>query len=151
MAGVAYTLEARGLDAALTALKGYADGVPARLALLADAAGALIESSVKARLGETKRAPDGAAWDPWSERYGATRRPGQSLLEAEGDLRDSIQALTSPAEVRVGSNLVYAAIHQFGGADVGRNIPARPYLGLSGEDERGVTDLAEGFLRGGLA
>ena len=47
----------------------------------------------------------------------------------------------------VGSELVYAAIHQFGGKAVGRPHPARPYLGLSPENisdlEQVVTDFLE--------
>ena len=45
----------------------------------------------------------------------------------------------SGASVEVGSNLVYAATHQFGDPD--RRIPARPYLGLSADDERDIEAL----------
>jgi len=148
MAGVAYSLEARELDQALEGLARWSSTVAVRRARLADAIGALLESSVKRRIADEKAAPDGAPWAPWSPAYGETRRAGQSILVGEGDLRDSIQALTSAAEVQVGSNLVYAATHQFG--DDERGIPERPYLGLSPEDERGVRDLAADFLRGGL-
>lgn len=38
--------------------------------------------------------------------------------------------------MEVGLNLVYGAIHQFGGEEAGRlGLPARPYLGLSAEDD----------------
>lgn len=151
MVGVAYTLESRSLDEALTGLSRWSTGVAAGRLRLADAIGAVLESSVKRRIADEKAAPDGTPWAPWSDRHGATRRTGQSILRGEGDLLDSIQALTSAAEVQVGSNLVYAAIHQFGGDDVGKPIPARPYLGLSGEDERDIRDLAADFLRGGLS
>ncbi|MGS4945202.1 phage virion morphogenesis protein [Meridianimarinicoccus sp. RP-17] len=151
MVGVAYTLESRSLDQALDGLARWSGSVAQRRLRLADAIGALLESSVKRRIAEEKEAPDGTPWAPWSERHGATRRTGQTILQAEGDLLDSVQSLTSAAEVQTGSNLVYAAIHQFGGEDVDIDIPERPYLGLSTEDERGVRDLAADFLRGGLA
>lgn len=53
-----------------------------------------------------------------------------------GDLDDTIQALVTGDEAEVGTNVVYGAIHQFGGEEVGLpGLPARPYLGLSAEDE----------------
>lgn len=69
--------------------------------------------------------------------------------------------------VEVGSNLVHAAIHQFGGVIRPRaakllmfrghvaksvDIPARPYLGLSKEDERELVERTLDWLRttGGL-
>ena len=37
---------------------------------------------------------------------------------------------------------MYGAIHQFGGAEVGRpNLPARAYLGLSSEDEGDIEEI----------
>lgn len=151
MVGVAYSLESRGLDQALTGLARWSGNVAARRLRLADAAGALLESGVKRRIADEKTDPDGAPWATWSEEYGATRRTGQSILRGEDDLLDSIQSLTSSAEVQVGSNLVYAAIHQFGGEDVDIAIPARPYLGLSSDDEHDLRDLAADFLAGGFA
>jgi phage gpG-like protein len=42
------------------------------------------------------------------------------------------------------SNIVYAATHQFG--DDERNIPARPYLGLSQENAQDVLDVIEDWI-----
>ncbi|MCZ7599370.1 MAG: phage virion morphogenesis protein [Gammaproteobacteria bacterium] len=54
-------------------------------------------------------------------------------------------------QVEVGTNLVYGAIHQFGGR-AGRghsvNIDARPYLGLSAEDEDEVVGILRDFVEG---
>ena len=48
--------------------------------------------------------------------------------------------------VEVGSALVYAAIHQLSGAGTKRpNIPARPYLGVSDQDEQDLADAVETF------
>ncbi len=57
-------------------------------------------------------------------------RDGQPLVDT-GRLRDSITYQASDDGVEVGTNVVYAAIHQFGGM-AGRgqkvHIPARPYM-----------------------
>ena len=41
-----------------------------------------------------------------------------------------------PHLVETGSNLVYAALHQFGGEEVGIPVEAREHLGISLENER---------------
>ena len=142
MAGVTATLITEGLDAAikrLSRLNGF------KMAELTDAAGAILESSTRDRF-DTKAAPDGAAWVPWSEAYDETREAHHSLLVGEGDLCDSIASYSIGGEVHVGSNLVYAAHHHFGGDEIGSGIPARPYLGVSSEDERDIADLVTGKL-----
>ena len=61
-----------------------------------------------------------------------------------GALRSSIQVTSvTPRSVTVGTNLPYAAIHQFGGmAGRGRKvrIPARPFMGI---DERGARQIVD--------
>jgi phage gpG-like protein len=47
------------------------------------------------------------------------RHRDQDLLFSEGGLDDSNQALAAGDEAEVGTNLVYGAIHQFGGAEGG--------------------------------
>ena len=116
------------------------------MAGLTDAAGAILESSTRDRF-EIKSAPDGAAWVPWSEAYDDTREDHHSLLVEEGDLRDSIASYSTGVEVHVGSNLIYAAHHHFGGDEIGSGIPARPYLGISDEDEIDLADLVTGKLK----
>jgi phage virion morphogenesis protein len=62
--------------------------------------------------------------------------PGR-ILQMQGDLAVSITSKYDENSAIVGTNKVYASIHQFGG-DAGRNkkvkIPARPYLKLTDED-----------------
>ena len=112
---------------------------------LLESIGAMVESQTRQRIQEDKTGPDGKAWPKWSERYGKTRNSGQSLLQNEGDLLDSIQYLVNGKEVEIGSNLVYAATHQYG--DEARSIPARTFLGLSDENERELDDLIQGFIQ----
>ena len=118
----------------------------AELRQLLENAGAVLESSARRRIQSEKRGPDGQRWANWSESYAATRRSGHGLLSAEGHLLDSIRADVRAGEVEVGTNLVYGAIHQFGGAEVGMHIPPRPYLGVSLEDERDVLDVTDAWI-----
>lgn len=143
MSGVTASLTTLGLDhaiAQLSQLSGF------EMAELTDDAGAILESSTRGRF-DTKTAPDGADWVDWSERYDETRSHGtHSLLVEEGGLRDSIASYSTGSEVHVGSNLIYAAHHHFGGDEIGSGVPARPYLGVSDEDEIDLQDLVTGQL-----
>lgn len=147
MAGVSTSLTTIGLDAAmrrLVALEGF------EAAELADDAGAILESSTRGRF-QSKEAPDGEAWTPWSEAYDETRNHAKhSLLVDGGDLNDSIAAYASGTEVQIGTAMIYGAHHHFGGDEIGSGVPARPYLGVSHEDELDLTDLVTGRLRGVL-
>lgn len=108
--------------------------------------GALVESQTRRRLAEEKQAPDGKAWAPWGPNWAGTRHKGHRLLENEGNLIDSIHFVVAGEDILVGSNLVYAAIHQFGGDEVGIPIPARPYLGLSDDNFAEMVDLVDSFI-----
>lgn len=113
--------------------------------------GALLESSTKERLATGQVSPEGEPWADWSEGYAATRSAHHSLLIDSGNpgLLDSIQNYSSGGTAEVGSNMVYAAIHQFGGAGAGKpEIVARPYLGVSTDDRADVRDLIMGDLAG---
>ena len=112
---------------------------------LLDSVDALVKSQTRQRIQEDKIGPDGKIWARWSEHYGRTRNSGQSLLQSEGDLLDSIQYIVNGGEVEIGSNLVYAATHQYG--DDARDIPARPFFGLSDEDKRELDDLIQDFAQ----
>ncbi len=151
MAGVFVDSSATGLGPALMMLNALGDD--RRLAEGLAQIGGLIESQTRERF-TTKIAPGGEPWAPWSERYAASRRRGHSLLVAEGHLRDSIMWELDADELRVGSNLVYAAIHQFGGTpDMHPGpaaIPARAYLGLSDADVVEIEDELEHWIAGVL-
>lgn len=114
--------------------------------------------------------PQGQAWAPLSAAYAGLKRGPGVLREAgmRGGLQGSItfEVAAGGAEVAVGSNKIYAAIHQFGGTIRAKNapflrfrtvagwaavrsvtIPARPFLGLSRTDEEDIFDAVESFLR----
>ena len=150
MAAVALTVDASEAIAGLGRLGGIDTSE------LVYNVGALLESSTQARIADEKRSPEGEAWVPWSERYDETRdHTRHSLLVGSGapGLLSSIQNYSTADEVRVGTPLVYGAIHQFGSGDLARptNIPARPYLGLSPDDRLDIEDLVTGAIEQALA
>lgn len=100
------------------------------------------ESQTRRRLEVEKRGPDGTPWPEWSPGYAATRHGGQSLLDARGDLIRSLTAFADRQSAGWGTNLVYAATHQFG-RDA---IPARPFLGVSDENFQDLLAIAEDWL-----
>ncbi len=105
------------------------------LSELLDGIGAEIETQTRRRIEEERESPAGEPWAEWSEKYRTTRKDNQEKLFNEGNLADSIQFVVEENEVHVGTNLIYGAIHQFGGEDVEKpELPARPYLGLSEEN-----------------
>lgn len=94
--------------------------------------GAMIEDRARERFID-QVGPDGKPWAPLSAAYQARRRkPGSPILTQEGHLRDSLTHLASAGMVQVGSNRVYAALHQLGGTSSmppgPRSVPARPFL-----------------------
>lgn len=117
------------------------DGALARLAAvlshpddIMDRIGRHMVASTHRRF-ERERAPDGT---PWLKSARAIVEGGQTLTDT-GRLRISIAhtVVDGGRAVEVGSNVVYAAIHQFGGrAGRGRRaeIPARAYLGVDERD-----------------
>lgn len=119
---------------------------------LLDAVGAIVESQTRRRIADEKTSPAGKPWDDWSEAYAASKHgaddahdahPGElresgghSLLVLDGGLLDSVQFLVTGEEVEVGSNLKYAR----------RQNAARPFLGLSKDNEREVVEIIDDFL-----
>ena len=74
--------------------------------------------------------------------------PGK-ILQVKGQLAASISTSYGRDFAAVGTNKVYAAIHQFGG-DAGRGkkvkIPARPYLVITERELREIGDLVKMYL-----
>ncbi len=101
--------------------------------------GGVVESQTHRRIRTEKTSPDGIAWPEWSDEYAETRHGGHSLLMGEGNLDDSIQFSVGVDSIEVGTNVVYAAEHQFGNDQkdkAGRkhNTPAREYLGMNDDN-----------------
>lgn len=112
--------------------------------------GAVVESQVRRRISDDQEAPDGTPWADWTDAYAKTRHGNNSLLMGESHLIDSIAPdFPFKDSVEVSSNLIYAGTQQFGNDVLG--IPARPYLGLSGDDEQEITAVIEDWIEELLA
>ena len=121
-----------------------------RRALLQQLAG-VAESQTRERITSgAEKAPDGEPWQAWTARYAATRHGNNSMLDGEGNLADSITSEIEGDEALIGSNLVYAAIHQHGGtpdmAPGPAGIPAREYLGFSQDNLDEIESVADRWL-----
>lgn len=100
------------------------------------------------------------------------RRSGGMILQDTGQLAASITAASDATSATVGTNKVYAAIHQFGGQTrphvilprnkkalafggrvvkkvnhPGSKIPARPFLSLTSEDEDRIVGKVGAYLK----
>ncbi len=109
---------------------------------LLDQVGNMVANQTKFRLQKEKTDPDGHAWPEWSEDYAKTRHGNQSLLISSGALQGSIEHELQSNQVDVGSNLKYAATHQFGRG----GIPARPYLGVSRANAEDIDAMMEDWF-----
>lgn len=118
---------------------------------LLEVLGSELESQTRRRLATEKTSPDGAPWAPWSKDYAEQRPNKGGLLELSGGLIDSIAYEVGEDAVTVGSNLVYALVHQEGTVvgplreGQGRT-PARPYLGVSDANLADLGELVLEFL-----
>mgnify|MGYP003675147565 FL=1 len=93
--------------------------------------------------------PDGTPWEPLSintiEQKDLTNQ-SEKILRGYGTLADTLSYQVNSNQLMFGSNLEYAATHQFGRDKA--NIPARPFLGVSGEDEIEILDILRWHLLG---
>lgn len=123
--------------------------------------------------------PDGNRWKPSIR----VRKNGGKTLTSTAALKTSIRAQSDDESATVGTNMIYAATHQFGDKrtikipektirakngkalrfvidgkviyrrqvtvrahDVHVDIPARPFLGLSREDEDDINELLQAMM-----
>ncbi len=112
----------------------------------------------------TQTDPEGKAWHALDPEYAKDKRNSRILTES-GRLRNSINSQASDHEVRVGTNTIYAAAHQFGAVIKPKNashlffriggrlikadsvtLPARPFLGISEQDEAMVSETVFDFV-----
>lgn len=134
---------------------------------LMDNIGALMEQTTRDRIESTNVAPDGT---PWPQSLRASEDGGPTLFDS-GRLAASITHIAGRTSVEIGSNLIYAGTHQEGATIVPKSadvlsfrlpngqfvqvdqvtIPARPFLGLSTEDEQDIDALVEDHYRGSAA
>jgi phage virion morphogenesis protein len=90
---------------------------------------------------------------------GSLSKKGQTRLTSKKpltgktrELQNTIGYLVSGDSLMVGSPLSYAAMQQFGGKTAAnsmipdKTIPARPFLGLSTDDEATIIDIVSSYL-----
>jgi len=89
--------------------------------------------------------------EKWSPSQRVLRTGGQTL-SLSGRLRRSFSVKATGKEAVVGTNVIYAAIHQMGGK-AGRGhratIPARPFLTVQDEDWREIERQLAEYITGG--
>ncbi len=112
----------------------------------------------------TQTDPDGQAWQALNSEYAEGKRNSRILTES-GRLRDSINSRPSNDQVLVGTNVIYAAVHQFGAVIQPRSashlyfrmggnlivankvtLPARPFLGISSDDQTAIAEIVFDFV-----
>ena len=150
MSGAYVSSDIKELEGLAAILKRSALSVSDRAALMKSLGNEIVEQS-RSRILETQEAPEGNKWQDYAD---STLRGLKakgiekvvSLLNREGYLHQSIDVQQSGQwSVLVGSAREYAGVHQWGYKP--KNIPARPYLGLSSDDISDLTELAEIFLK----
>lgn len=152
----------RQIEARLAKLiKAFGDLEP-----LMEGFGLYLEGSTIDRF-DQERGPDER---PWERSIRAKREGGKTLTDSS-QLRSSITSRASSRSVEVGTNKIYAGIHQFGGTIHAKNaefltfrlpgglgvrrvkeveMPARPFLGLSTEDESELFAQVADYSRAAL-
>jgi phage virion morphogenesis protein len=127
---------------------------------LYDALGAMLALSTDKRF-EDEKDPEG---NPWPKSVRAMTDGGKTLTDTTA-LRGSNTWEATDKGVAVGTNMIYAAIHQFGGVIKAKNgkglsfeiggerivvqsvtMPKRAFLGVSAEDEKELLALAGEWL-----
>lgn len=144
--GIRIEIDDSELQAAIAGLDAAAGDMMPLMAEL----GSYVESSTQLRF----RAGAGPEGDPWPPSIRAIALGGRTLRDS-GRLRDSFQrGALGRDRVEAGTNVIYAAIHQFGGTIRARSapalsfplpgggwvrtdqvtIPARPFAGVDSDD-----------------
>jgi len=124
---------------------------------LMDRIGSVLINGTRDRIGTTNVDLDGTPW-PQSLRV---KEFGGKTLHLSGELLASVTSEAAPHEVTVGSNKIYAGVHQTGATITPKNgdalsftlangervvagsvtIPARPYLGISEAEGATIEDV----------
>lgn len=114
--------------------------------------GEALVNSTKDRFG-TESSPAGVPWPALSPRYARVKErkyPGKSILRREDRLFDSIVAQVHGDTLLVGTNASnrgypYPQAMQLGAP--ARNVPPRPFLGVSPDDEQKIAQIVLDYLR----
>lgn len=108
---------------------------------LMSAIGATLENSTRQRFAE-KRSADGVAWASLLPSTQRQKRGRGGILVDRGDLAAGITFYANANEVRIGTPEHYGKYHQ-GGTP---KLVARPFLGISTQDEQDIQQLIQIYL-----
>jgi phage virion morphogenesis protein len=79
----------------------------------------------------------------WTKKAAMAYAFAKPLID-RGALMGTLNYQAGKTQVRIGTPLIYGATHQFGNPQ--KNIPARPFLGLSPSDEQELLDILNDHL-----
>lgn len=127
--------------------------------------GEFLTESTKDRF-KSEEGPEGKKWEP---SYRAQSSGGKTLTK-NATLKNSITYRESSKNVDVGTNIIYAAVHQKGKKIKAKDanylkfkvgdtwvqkksveIPARPFLGISDEDRKEIQNIIKDRIDGHLS
>ncbi|MCD1634481.1 phage virion morphogenesis protein [Martelella mediterranea] len=157
MAAATLTIRDETIDAGLTRLYEAADTITPALKNIGEH-----EASATRRRFVDEEDPQGRAWKPLNPLYRKTKK-GSGILKGESrSLSQIIWQLVDDTSVEVGSNEIYARIHNEGGVIKAKDAPAlvfsmggktikvksvtipkRQFLGLSEKDRADILDIIE--------
>jgi len=102
---------------------------------------------------EDEESPDGTPWEPLSDvTLARKKRNKDKILTHSGDMRGpGLRYQLGPDGLEFGSDRPYAAMMHFGGTKeefphLWGDIPARPWLGVSDDDEDHILKIARRFV-----
>lgn len=92
-----------------------------------------------------QRDPEGQPWEPLKPKtVKYKKKNADKILVLDGYMRDLLAYQASSKQLELGSNQIQAATHQFG--DDSRNIPDRPFLGISAGDRQEMLVILQQHL-----
>ncbi len=90
------------------------------------------------------QAPDGTPWESLAPETLTRKTRTDKILTESGTLADTLNYQLGNNQLMLGSNLEYAATHQFGRDEAG--IPARPFLGVAPFEQIEILDILRDHL-----
>jgi phage virion morphogenesis protein len=143
------SIEINGLDAVNERLKHIYDRTGNLRPALAEV-GNVLKTEIEDSF-ERSASPFGQKWAPLKR----PKKSGKPILIESGQLVGRWNVAIGANSVKVGTNLPYAAVHQYGSKKTkgrGSNIPARPYLPIDSNNniepktEKMIVDTIEEYI-----
>ena len=145
MAGSFVSVDVIGSSSLANALNRLMKNVDDSSPALRDIGEHLLESTQDRMSDEVD--PQGQAWEPLSVNtieQKSLSSQSDKILRGYGTLADTLNYQLNGDQLLFGSNMEYAATHQFGRDKA--NIPAREFLGISADDESEILDILRSHL-----